>query len=546
VQELAERLLKTIRKQGSIRPGDRVAVAVSGGADSVALLCLFFKLRAELGIVLSVAHVNHKLRGQESDEDERFVAQLAQQHGLELHACDAPIEARHISGMRSDPSSEAGSKNGLEVGSGIEAVARKLRYGFFRQLARDGRVSKIVTAHTLDDQAETVLLRIFRGTGIRGLSSIHPRIVLEGKGRVLGELVRPLLGFRRAALLEFLREGGQSWREDSSNRDMAFLRNRVRHRLLPLLGQVIGQELGEAAIEHMAELAEIARAEQDHWKWGHPEVAPPLPVAAKQAAEEAGLASGHRFVSGYRFSDTVVSAKSDAPLGAPALPEPLQAAPLPLGRLLALQLAAQRRLVRAWLEANVPNVSISFRLIEEALELARGAAGRKLELPSGRDFPRRDLRRGRHELLLESEPVSGPGEARHQQLIDYEYTLTVPGAVEIPELGACIEARVVDVTEVPEHEHAHLLDLERTPKTFLIRNWRAGDRYWPAHTAAARKVKELLSDRHATGPEKKLWPVAVADGCGLVWMRGFAVPAAFRSPADVAQAIWIRELADMM
>ena len=107
-----------------------------------------------------------------------------------------------------------------------------------------------------------MLLRIFRGTGIRGLSGIHPRIVFEEQGRAFGEVVRPLLGFRRAALQEFLRERGQSWREDSSNRDIAFLRNRVRHRLLP----IIGEEFGEAAIEHMGELAEIARAEEEHWE----------------------------------------------------------------------------------------------------------------------------------------------------------------------------------------------------------------------------------------------------------------------------------------
>ncbi len=110
-----------------------MAVAVSGGADSVALLCLLLELRAELGIVLSVAHVNHKLRGDESDEDERFVAELARRHGLDFHVREARVEGGES--------------------SGIEAAARELRYGFFRQLVRDGRVSKIATAHTLDDQA---------------------------------------------------------------------------------------------------------------------------------------------------------------------------------------------------------------------------------------------------------------------------------------------------------------------------------------------------------------------------------------------------------
>src|ERR1035437_1240259 len=116
---LAERLLKAIRKQESIRAGDRLAAAVSGGADSVALLGLLLELRAELGIVLSVAHVNHKLRGEESDEDERFVANLARERGLELHCCDAPISAKSRAAI------------GLGAGSGIEAAARELRYEFF-------------------------------------------------------------------------------------------------------------------------------------------------------------------------------------------------------------------------------------------------------------------------------------------------------------------------------------------------------------------------------------------------------------------------------
>src|SRR5467141_4950050 len=115
-----------MRRQQSIRAGDRLAAAVSVGADSVALLCLLLELRAESGIVLSVAHVNHKLRGEESDEDERFVAKLARQHGLELHVRDAPVDGSNTSGLNSGSSKR----------SGIEAAGRELRNGFFRQLAR--------------------------------------------------------------------------------------------------------------------------------------------------------------------------------------------------------------------------------------------------------------------------------------------------------------------------------------------------------------------------------------------------------------------------
>jgi tRNA(Ile)-lysidine synthase len=471
VHALAQQLLKIIRKQQSLRAGDRVIAAVSGGADSVALLHLLLELRAELGIVLSVAHVNHKLRAEESDADARFVAELAGRHELELHSCDAPV----------DPSNA----------SGIEASARELRYAFFRRLGtKDGpgnsktTATKIATAHTLDDQAETVLLRIFRGTGIRGLSGIHPRIAFEEQGRAFGEVVRPLLGIRRAALLEFLRERGQNWREDSSNRDVAFLRNRVRHRLLPM----ITKEFGEPAIEHMAELAEIARAEEEHWACGHPEIA---------------------HVPGDALSLSTTA-------------------------FLALPLAAQRRLVRAWLRTNAPNLSISFRLIEEALQLASEPAGGKIEMPSGWN-----LRRARHELLLEPE-------APLNQTADYEYALPVPGLLEIPELGTRIEARIVDAAAVPESERGQLLNIELIPKQILIRNWRAGDHYWPAHTSAGKKVKELLSDCHATGTQKKLWPVAAAESCGLIWLRDFAVPEALRAPAGAAQAIWIREIAGLM
>ena len=207
-----------------MRAGDRVTAAVSGGADSVALLCLLLELRAELGIVLSVAHVNHQLRGGESDEDEQFVAELARQHGLELHVRQARVSTSHHS----------------TTGTGIEAAARDLRYGFFRDLAWAGRVAKIATAHTLDDQAETVLLRIFRGTGVRGLAGIHPRIIFQEQGQEFGQVLRPLLGFRRAAVRNFLREQNQNWREDSSNRDITFLRNRLRHRLLPTIADEFG------------------------------------------------------------------------------------------------------------------------------------------------------------------------------------------------------------------------------------------------------------------------------------------------------------------
>jgi tRNA(Ile)-lysidine synthase len=502
MHDLANRLLRTIRKHEFLRPGERVAVAVSGGADSVALLYLLEEIRAELGIVLSVAHVNHKLRGAESDEDEHFVAELTAAHGLELHSVSAPIESR---GARPD------SLQNIPAKSGVEAAARKLRYEFFRELARQGRATKIATAHTLDDQAETVLLRIFRGTGIRGLAGVHPRILLSEDDRVVGEVVRPLLDFRRAELRGYLLERRQAWREDSSNQDPAFLRNSLRQKLLPL----ITEEFGDAAIEHLAELAEIARAEEE---WA---------ISTQYLVPSTQSAAGERFPAAQvadKFSGVAWTG-----------------ATLDVEQLLALPLAASRRLVRSWIEDNAPEAAVSFRLIEQLLELARSPAGKRVNLPQGSAAEGsrlnhtcgKTVRRGRQELLLESEANGAVG--------DYRYELAVPGAVAVPELGMWIEAKIVEVESVPETERQQLLDPESIGTSLAIRNWRAGDRYWPSHTKAEKKVKELLSDRHATGTGKKTWPVIQEmDHGSLIWMRGFQVPEAFRPRAT--RAIRIREI----
>lgn len=476
--QLSERLLKTIGKQALVHAGDRVAVAVSGGADSVALLLLLLELREELGIVLSVAHVNHKLRGLESDADERFVRDQAAEHGLEFWSETAVVETR----------------------SGIENEARRLRYDFFARLLKDAKATKIATAHTLDDQAETVLLRLFRGTGIRGLGGIHPRLRLLKDGKTSGEVVRPLLGFRRAELRRFLRECGQGWREDSSNQDESFLRNRLRARLLPL----IAEDFGDSALEHLAELAEIARAEEE------------------------------------------LSTQSSVPSAR------IPGSTLAVDSLLALPLAAQRRMAKAWIEKNVPNARISFRFIESILELARERTRHEINVPTGfnntfRELSGEELCRGvdnrqrSDRWKIRTGPKELIIEAASADPVDYQYALSVPGEVYLPELRITISAEITDVERVAKTERTSLLDAIRVGRKLVVRNWRAGDRYWPAHTKQERKVKELLNDRHITGQEKTLWPVMMS-GEEIVWMRGFPAPETFRTRKG--KGVWIRETAD--
>ena len=210
------KLLKFIRQEDMVSPGDRVICAVSGGADSVALLFALYLLKEKLDIRLEAAHFNHHLRGEESDRDEAFVRKLCDQFDIPLHVGGAAVTA--------------GKK-------GLEAAARDARYAYLRSLP-----GKIATAHTADDNAETVLMRLIRGTGLKGLGGIPP---------IHGRIIRPMLTVTRQEVEAFLSEWCLSHIEDSSNGSDAFLRNRVRHHVMPLLRQEnpkIGENLSRMAL----------------------------------------------------------------------------------------------------------------------------------------------------------------------------------------------------------------------------------------------------------------------------------------------------------
>jgi len=202
---LPQQMRRTIRKRQMFAPGERVVVAVSGGADSVALLAALAEAKSRLGITLLCGHFNHRLRAAEADGDEEFVAALCDRLGLPFHSARAELTL---------------------TGASIEARARRQRYAFLRALAAQQGATRIATAHTLDDQAETVLMRLLRGSGSDGLRAIRA---------VRGILVRPLIEVSRSAVLDYLAERGLTYRTDTSNRDLRFLRNRVRHEVLPVL-----------------------------------------------------------------------------------------------------------------------------------------------------------------------------------------------------------------------------------------------------------------------------------------------------------------------
>lgn len=213
---MQNKLLKFVREQALIVPGDRIVCAVSGGADSVAMLFAFYLLQDKLNIRLEAAHFNHHLRGEESRRDEAFVRDFCARFDIPLH----------LGGGQVQP----GKK-------GLEAAARDARYAFLQSLE-----GKIATAHTADDNAETVLLHLIRGTGLKGLGGIAPK---------RGKLIRPMLSVTRQDVEGFLTVWSLPHVEDSSNASDAFLRNRIRHNVMPLLRQEnprIGENLSRMAL----------------------------------------------------------------------------------------------------------------------------------------------------------------------------------------------------------------------------------------------------------------------------------------------------------
>ena len=229
---------------GLFRAGERVCCAVSGGADSVALLMAMHEANARresLGVVLRAAHVHHGLRGEEADADEAFVRALCERLEVPLTVFRVDTAARQAS-----------------HGEGLEEAARELRYAALRGMLADGAVDVVATGHTLDDQAETVVMKLLRGAWTEGLSGVAP-VVEQDRGD--GRVVRPLLRVRRVEIEEFLRARGQEWREDATNRDVSLTRNRVRHQLMPVL-----REFNPGIDGLLAGMAEVAREEEAFWQ----------------------------------------------------------------------------------------------------------------------------------------------------------------------------------------------------------------------------------------------------------------------------------------
>jgi tRNA(Ile)-lysidine synthase len=439
---------------GLLKPGMRVAVGLSGGADSVALLRAFAARSAELGLVVHAAHLHHGLRGEEADGDLAFARELAATLGLQFHEARADIATE----ARPDPDIGKAEET-------IEEAARRVRYAWFRQLLVSGDLDAIATAHTLDDQAETVLAKFLRGAWTEGLAGIAPKLDFPE-----GPILRPLINTTRREIESYLGSLGQTWREDSSNRHLTFTRNRIRHELLPLLSA-----WNPRLREHLAQMAVLAADEEAWWAAELARVAPQILLPGR-AVRGGGRAAG---------SDVSIS--------------------IDVIRFAALAPALQRRLLRhaAFKFGSAPDFEATESLRNLALT---GRAGQKLELAKGLRAERTP-----RELRLEMGPVSRVGNETDAAL--HEYKSCIPCEFEAPEFGL-----VLSIEFAPTSQNTKEQGLSPT-RMVTLRNWKPGDRVRLRYSGSPRKVKEVLERLKVTGSSRSLWPVLEYEG-RVIWMQG--------------------------
>jgi len=481
-QEIVESLRPLLHERFGVSAGERIGVAVSGGADSVALLRLFLELREVLGIVLCVVHFNHKLRGKASEADEKFVARLAAQHGLEFFVARENVAAK-----------------ARRERANLEDAARRARYGYFEQLVKEGRVSRVAVAHTADDQAETVLAHILRGTGLAGLAGVHPQA---------GSVFRPLLGIRRAALRAYLRDKRQTWREDASNRDETRTRSRIRHKVLPFLEK----QFQGWVVEHLCQLAELAREDNSYLdftaRFRVNEIAKEVGAGISvPAGEFADLQKGFPKASGEESLE-------------------------------ANTLALRKRMIREVVKRVKPRAGELGSLhVDAVLLLAEpGHSGKILQLPGGVE-----VRRERDSLVFCT--LASPKDKSEPGTFSLHVHLPASGEeLRLDALSRILRLRVIDWPSEGREtsKTGAVLDRGRLRAPLELRNWRPGDAMRPTGHQNRHTVARLLNELGASRWEKESWPVLTSAG-ELAWVLGLPVADEFAVVEGSRAAVVITE-----
>lgn len=436
-----------------LAPGDRLLVGVSGGPDSMALLHLLHKAPFVDKIELGVAHLNHCLRGETAEKEADFVCREAIALGCPCHVG----RARVINVKR-------------KLGLSLEEAGHRVRYAFFSKVMADRGYNKLALGHHMDDNAEQLLLALLRGTGPRGLSGIAP--VKENR------IIRPLIHARRLQIDAYIKDQNISCMRDPSNDDARFLRNRIRHDLLPLLASAYNPRIGE----HLNRLADVMRTEE----------------------------SWIKDIVAHEYPKTAISRKKGE-------------VALSVNRLGTIHTALMRRLIRMAIEEIAGNLRrIEFSHIHSISRLLTGSDGKECHLPGGLRARRNGARltlsivphHRRRSAAAKTEKATGI-----KKVLDGPF----PENFEIREMGIglrfsfCSRRRLPPWTAI-ETNRAYL-DFDRIALPLTIRRPAPGDRFSPLGAGGRQKLKKFFID-HRIARSNRSKTLVLADRRGIIWLIG--------------------------
>ncbi|SEM31316.1 tRNA(Ile)-lysidine synthase [Syntrophus gentianae] len=454
---MLDKIRQTVQKYGMLKGGEHVVVAVSGGPDSVALLQVLTLLSSEFDLTLTVAHLNHGLRGAESDAEEQLVCRLSEERGISCVVKEVNLTALREKEKRR---------------RSLEDIGREERYSFFSTLAKEIGATRITLGHHREDQAETVLMNLIRGTGLEGMKGILP--VRDGI------FIRPLLEVCRKEILEFLHAEEIPFLEDSSNREDQFLRNRIRLHLIPLLQERYNPKI----VDILNRTACIARREVDCLK-----------SRASQILDDWQIPP--------QIKDGVAT--------------------LEIKEFLKLHEALQYRVIKTLLGRMYSlNCRVTSAHIQAVVELCHGRNPDGILHMPDKILVKREygqltfVCRGDKGIPLDD--YAGEGRSCEE----FFYFVKIPDSVELKELGIVVKTAFAEKDEeriFGEGNNVAYLDFDKLKMPLVIRNRRKGDRFQPLGMEGTKKLKAYFIDEKIPRQKRDSIPL-LADGHSVVWIAG--------------------------
>ncbi|OQW99626.1 MAG: tRNA lysidine(34) synthetase TilS [Desulfobacteraceae bacterium IS3] len=457
--------------------GDAVLIAVSGGADSVALLHALTILAPGLSLKLGIAHLNHQLRGENSDKDELFVSELAETLNLPCYLAKEDVLAYQKIHKLS-----------------LEEAGRRVRYEFFEKIRKEHGFDKIALGHHADDNAELILMNLLRGSGALGLSGIP--------SARNGNIVRPLINITRAEIMDFLTRQNLNHVSDDSNSDTRFLRNRIRHELIPIL-----RDYNPGISGNLNRMSAILKSEEE---WIESLITPAFEDCTQPLP---------RPLSETERGDPISEKGNIGRLPLPCR-EGGRGVRFSLSKLKSLHIAAQRRLIRKAIMMLKGDIRrITFDHIEAVISLSEKNSGSKnIHLP---DRIRIEKNNEGIMFIREHQSLRMP---ESDKTILYCYEILSPGRMFIPEIGATLNFSYKTTEEIGEIYHVEqtlaFFDADVVQFPLHIRNFRPGDRFNPLGVNGTQKLKTYFINVRAAKTDRLQCPLVLCKG-EIIWVAGY-------------------------